>query len=240
MTARTELNPKMHTDGQYIYIVGDDGKRRYLCNSLEGFRFALECRCGNSHVRFATLHAIKAAYDLFCQWCECEQDSWLGSNKDAVSEAEKEAMAALHSVGLDRTTACQVVLPFWDGRLDFYHIPSRTAMQADGSSHFEHMYHRAPHFQLLSDIECCKRAWEQGVRLLRVHHLYAHSARAMVAATQMPYAKCVMLAGDYDRVLLWNGTKHVSYTSWLEGVLPHARCQKLGIPNCFIFHPLTL
>jgi hypothetical protein len=101
-------------------------------------------------------------YDLFCQWCECEQDSWAGSNKDEVSEDEKAAMRALQSVRLDGTTGCQVKLEWWEGRIDFYHIPSKTAMQADGSSHFERMHHRAPHLQLLMDIECCGKAWEGG------------------------------------------------------------------------------
>ena len=43
-------------------------------------------------------------------------------------------------------------------------------MQADGSSHFTLLHHRAPSLQLLKDIECCSRAWSEGVRLLRVHH----------------------------------------------------------------------
>lgn len=41
------------------------------------------------------------------------------------------------------------------------------------------MHHRAPHHQLLSDIECCARAWRDGARLLRVHHKHAHTQEAI-------------------------------------------------------------
>jgi hypothetical protein len=169
--ARPELNPQLFQEGSHIYIIIEEGKQVYLSNSLERQHFALGCRCQQGHVRYATLHSINAEGDLFCQWCECGEDTWQGSGKDKVSEAELDAMQALQSAQLDHTTACQVLLPFWKGRVDFYHMPSKTAMQHDGSSHFKHMHHRAPHIQLLNDIRCCRRAWRCGHRLLRVHHI---------------------------------------------------------------------
>jgi len=217
-------------------MLTDEGERRYLCNSMEGERFALDCRCGQYHVRFSTLHSISAKYDLFCQWCECESESWEGTGKDPVSAEEKDAMQALQHAGLDHTTACQVVLPFWRGRLDFYHIPSQTAMQADGSSHFESMYHRAPHHQLLNDIECCRKAWREGWRLLRVHHKYGRCEEAMILATQLPYDSFVMLAGGYDRVVVWYKGKHIKYLDLLKSRLRRARYQKLGIAGCVVFY----
>ena len=127
-------------DGKYTYMVTAQGKQVYLSDNMEGVKFALQCRCGKPHVRFAALHSIEAEYDLCCQWCECEQSSWTGSGKDPVSKDEKAAMEALQSAGLDHTTACQVRLPFWKGRVDFYHVPSKTVTQADGSSHFVRMH----------------------------------------------------------------------------------------------------
>ena len=235
VTARPELNPELFEDGPYIYMLTDEGNKKYLSNSMEGERFVLECRCGQYHVRFGTLHSISASYDLFCQWCECESESWEGTGKDPVSQAEKDAMQALQHAGLDHTTACQVVLPFWPGRLDFYHIPSQTAMQADGSSHFESMYHRAPHHQLLNDIECCKRAWRKGGRLLRVHHKYAQCEVAMIVATQLPYDSFVMLAGEYHRVVVWYDGDHINYIDLLRSKLRGAQCRQLGVPGCVVF-----
>lgn len=232
VTARPELNPELFEEGAYIFMLTAQGTKRYLSNSMEVDRFALECRCGQYHVRFCTLHSISASYDLFCQWCECESESWTGPNKDPVSAAEKEAMQALQHAGLDHTTACQVVLPFWRGRLDFYHIPSETAMQADGSSHFESMYDRAPHIQLLNDIKCCRRAWRYGVRLLRLHQKYARSEEAMILATQLPYDSFVMLAGGYNKVVVWYGGQHINYIDLLRSRSRGARYQKLGIPGC--------
>jgi very-short-patch-repair endonuclease len=203
---------------------------------MEGQQFALECRCGAWHVRYATLHSIAAAYDLFCQWCECEQDSWAGSKKDEVSADEKAAMRALQSVRLDGTTACQVKLGWWDGRIDFYHIPSKTAMQADGSSHFEYMHHRAPQLQLLMDIECCGRAWDRGARLLRIHHKYSKAEEAAVVATQLLYPKFVMLAGDYASAVVWQGDQHISYTELLRKRLGGAPYMRLNVAGCCIFY----
>lgn len=236
MLARPELNVRMSCKGPYIYIVTEDGKQMFLCNSMEGQQFALACRCDRWHVRYTTLHNIKAVYDLFCQWCECEEESWKGSGKDEVSASEKEAMQALQSAGLDHTTACQVLLPFWHGRVDFYHIPSQTAIQADGSSHFVCMYHRAPHFQLLSDVDCCRRAWREGYRLLRVHHRYGRSKEAMIVATQLPYASFVMLAGCYEEVVVWCGGKHMNYIDLLKSKLRGAQYMEMGIPGCVIFY----
>jgi hypothetical protein len=202
---------------------------------MEGERFALQCRCDNWHVRYATLHSISDAADLFCQWDECEDDSWVGSNKNPVSEAEKAAMQALQSAGLDHTTACQVRLPFWHGLLHFYHIPSKTAMQADGSSHFTLLHHRAPSLQLLKDIECCSRAWSRGVRLLRVHHEYGASQDAMVLATHLPYTRFVMLAGCYEGVVIWYNGQHISYVDLLSQRLEGARCVRAAVAGCLIF-----
>jgi hypothetical protein len=213
-----------------------DGKKKYLCNSMEGQQFAPACRCKGWHVRFVTMHDIQDENDMFCQWCECHLDSWKGSNKDEVSAAEKEAMEQLRKAKLDHTTACQVKLPFWLGRMDFYHIPSRTAMQADGSSHFKHMYHRALHFQLMSDLKCCSEAWSQKYRLLRVHHEYANCKEAMIVATQLPHDRFVMLAGSYDRVLVWFNGQHISYIELLNSMIKPATYLEMAIPGCVIFY----
>lgn len=66
--ARSELNPTLFRDGKYTYMVTAEGKKVYLSNSMQGVRFGLQCKCGQPHVRFATLHSIKAEFDLFCQW----------------------------------------------------------------------------------------------------------------------------------------------------------------------------
>lgn len=233
--ARPELNPELFEDGKYTYMVTAQGKQVYLSDSMEGVKFALQCRCGKPHVRFATLHSIEAEYDLCCQWCECEQSSWTGSGKDPVSKDEKAAMEALQSAGLDHTTACQVRLPFWKGRVDFYHIPSKTVTQADGSSHFLRMHERTPQTQLLMDIECCGRAWDEGGRILRVHHKYSKAKEAMIVATQLPHSKFVMLAGDYASAVIWHQGRHVSYIELLSARLGNIECRVMGVAGCVIF-----
>ena len=217
-----------------------EGEQQYLSNSMEGVKFALQCRCGEPHVRFATLHSISAEYDLSCQWCECQLSSWEGSGKDAVSKHEREAMEALQSAKIDHTTACQVQLSFWHGRVDFYHVTSKTVIQADGSSHFLNMHERTPQTQLLRDIECCGRAWEEGVRILRVHHKYSNAEEAMTVATQLPYPKFVMLAGKYADAVIWHEGQHISYVELLCRRLGNISCSSMGVAGCVIFHPPTV
>lgn len=236
LQARPDLNPQLYTDRQYMYILKPDGKKLYLSDSTEGIKFALECRCGQYHVRYATLHAITEPGDLFCQWCEHDDPSWKARKKDHVSAAEVDAMKALKSAGLDHYTACQVVLPFWHGRLDFYHIRSKSAMLVDGSSHFRRMHLRAPQVQLLKDIECCTEAWKKGARLLRVHHEYAHFQEAMVIATQLPYERFVMLTGCYQSVVIWCDDGYVQYTDWLTLHLRGARMEQIAPAGCKIFY----
>jgi very-short-patch-repair endonuclease len=234
--ARPELNPQLFKDGKYTYMMTAENEQLYLSNSMEGVQFAVQCRCGEPHVRFVTLHAIDAEYDLNCQYCECGESSWEGSNKDPVSEHEKEVMQALISAGLDHTTACQVRLSFWNGRVDFYHIPSKTVTQADGSSHFVRMHERTPQTQLLLDIDCCGRAWEEGVRILRVHHKYSNAKEAMIVATQLPYSKFVMLAGDYAGAVIWHQGQHISYVDMLRARLGNCHYMRMGIAGCVIFY----
>jgi hypothetical protein len=240
---RPELNPQVFQDGSYYYIITQEGmqlKQQYLSNSMEGQQFAMACRCDKWHVRYGTLHSISAEYDLFCQWCECGDSSWEGSNKDAVSAAEVEAMEALQSAGLDHTTACQVMTPYWHGRMDFYHIPSKTAMQADGSSHFEFMHQMAPQVQLLRDIDCCESAWNERGRLLRIHHKYANSKEAMIVAWQLPYERFVMLAGPYNEVDVWYNGAHINYIDLLRSLLAGAEFIQQSVAGCVLFYQPTL
>jgi hypothetical protein len=129
-----------------------------------------------------------------------------------------------------------VRLSFWNGRVDFYHIPSKTVTQADGSSHFVRMHERTPQTQLLLDIDCCGRAWEEGVRILRVHHKYSNAKEAMIVATQLPYSKFVMLAGDCAGAVIWHQGQHISYVDMLRARLGNCHYMRMGIAGCVIFY----
>lgn len=64
VTARPELNPDLHEEGQYINMLTAEGKQQYISNSME---VCPACRCQGHHVRYATLHSSAAAHDFFCQ-----------------------------------------------------------------------------------------------------------------------------------------------------------------------------
>lgn len=235
------LNPhQLQQAGEYYYITTQHGQKKWLSNTMEGERFALQCRCNKQHVRYCTLKSIKQPDDLCCYFCEHDSDYWRATQKSMVPQCEIDAMQALAQASLDTSTACQVNLPFWHGRVDFYHIPSRTAIQIDGSSHFYGMHHRTKGQQLIMDIECCRQAWQQGVRLLRVHYRHGDMAQVMAAATQMSDASFVMLTMQYKDVSLWcDGNQH-NCVEWIASRLQAAKWEIDATSNCIVFRPLTL
>jgi len=214
---------QLQQQGNHYYTEQGHGQKVWLSSSMEGQKFALRCRCKQQHVRYCTLNCVRQPDDLSCQYCEHDSDWWRAANKGLVPECEKDAMRALMQATLDSATACQVNLPFWHGRVDFYHIPSRTVIQVDGSSHFYGMHQRTKSQQLMKDIECCKSAWLSGVRLLRVHHRQGDMAAAITAAVELPDASFVMLTMEYEHVHLWCGGEQHDCVAWIACTLNRAR-----------------
>ena len=97
------------------------------------------------------------------------------------------------------------------------------------------MFDRTPQAQLLMDIECCVKAWEQGVRILRVHHKYSKAEEAIIVATQLRHAKFVMLAGDYASAVIWHQGQHASYVGLLKERLGGVEGDTRGVAGCVIF-----
>lgn len=79
-----------------------------------------------------------------------------------------------------------------------------------------------------------------GARLLRIHHTHGKPEEAAVVATQLPYPKFVMLAGDYASAVVWQEGEHVSYTEVLRERLGSPQYMRLGVAGCCIFFSLTL
>lgn len=218
-----------------MYILDQHNKKVYLTNTLEGWQFALACRCRRGHIRYTTLKAIVNENDLICQFCEHDEPAWAGANKPHVPQCEVRAMEALQSVQLDKVVACQVQLPFWHGRVDFYHIPSKTVIQIDGHSHFTGMHHKVACTQLLMDVDCCQGAWQAGVRMLRVHHEVTNPLIAMHAATHMSHPSFVMLSSKYASVRVHAAGESCSYIEWVTQQLPDATYAWLPDIQCHIF-----
>lgn len=236
-----DLNPHgLQQEGEYCYIEHQPGQKLWLSNTMEGDKFALLCNCNKRHVRYCTLKHANRGATLYCQFCQHDSDWWKGTCKETVPQCEVEAMQALVQTSLDTTTACQVQLPFWHGRIDFYHIPSQTAIQIDGNSHFYGMHHRTKPQQIMIDIECCSKAWKQGARLLRVHHLHSDMAGAIAAATQLPFSSFVMLTVQYKGVSVWHDGQQQPYIEWVAGMLPGSVQDVHAGSNCIVFKPLTL
>jgi len=173
---------------------------------MERYKVAVGCTCTAGHVRYCTPNSIRAARDLLCQFCHHGQPAWRLAKKRRVLESEKAAMQALRDVSVDKRVACEVALPFWRGRVDFYDIPSKTVMQADGKSHYVQTHAQQPGQQLKLDLCCCLKAWKHGVRLLRLYHSPTADnsmwGKAMLAATELQASKFVMLSSEYGGIVV--------------------------------------
>jgi hypothetical protein len=242
LVAAGALGPKMKQQGQHYYVLETPSpgrkQRVRLRNTLPVRQFALACRCGQGHVRWCTLKHIQHENDLYCQYCEHDQPQWSGADKMPVPECEVAAMQVLKQHGLDTCTACQVTLRWWHGRVDFYHVPSKTAIQVDGSSHFKAMHLKLACTQLIRDAECCVKAWCGDARMLRMHYLTADYAREIAHAVQLPYGKFVLLSKAYNRVCVSQRKqdgKRMTYVEWLATQLPGARQKEHESTGCIIF-----
>jgi hypothetical protein len=154
----------------------------------------------------------------------------------SVPQCEKDFMAALQQQGIDTAVACQVNLRYWSGRIDFYHIPTRTAMQVDGSSHFAPAFYSDPCNQLMLDLRCCRAAWFTRNRLLRVHYTHAQYATAAVEAISLVYGSFVMVSAEYKDVQVTIGGITKSYVDWLKCMLWGSKWYLHSAANCMVFY----
>ena len=241
LAAAQHLNPHVSREGDLFYITLSDGKTKQISSSMEGHKVAVGCTCTGGHVKYCTPNSIRAERDLLCQFCHHSQLAWKLAKRRQVVESEKEAMKALTDVGLDKRVACEVALPFWHGRVDFYDIPSRTVMQADGRSHYVKTHNKQPGQQLKLDLRCCPEAWKHGVRLLRLYHSpTADNSRwgqAMLAATKLQAAKFVMLSSEYADLVV-DAAQQRTCIDWLTARLAGAEVKYHATVQCHLW--LTL
>lgn len=240
LAAGQAFNPEVKWEGLLCYIIVPDGKdkgeKRYLGKALEKYRFALGCGCKGRHCFYETLNNFCDRKDRLCRYCTLATGLWDAAAKDSIPECERTFMSMLQSIGLDRSVACQANLPYWHGRIDFYHMPSKTAMQLDGSSHFTWTHHRTAYHQLRMDLKCCRAAWKKGGRLLRVHSDHGMMQLVVVEAIKVPYNRYVMVTREYESVTVtWAGITE-TYTDWLLSVLPGAKCCIHTPSNCVLFY----
>lgn len=235
VVAAMHLNKGVVQRGRELYVKLADGSEQLMCSSMEGHKFALACTCGRGHVRYSTLSSVRSMKSLLCQYCHHASPAWREAHKRKVFPSEKKGMKSLKQEGLDCRVACEVLLPFWRGRVDFYDIPTRTAMQADGGKRGAKRHSKLPGKQLQLDLECCLRAWQEGVRLLRLHTKSSNWGATIKAAIQLRYSKFVMLASEYDGVAAGSGA--ISCIDWCKRKLEGAQYMVHTETKSHLFFP---
>ena len=241
LAAAQHLNPHVTRQGQLYFITLSNGTQKQISSSTEGHKVAMGCSCVGGHVRYCTPNSIRAERDVLCQFCHHGEPAWRLARKRRVVASEKAAMQALRDVGLDKRVACEVALPFWLGRVDFYDIPSKTVIQADGRSHYVQTHNKQPGRQLKLDLRCCLKAWKHGVRLLRLYHPPTAGSnmwgQAMLAATRLQGSKFVMLSSEYADICT-DPAQNQTCIAWLSAQLVGAQFRYDEETSCYIW--LTL
>ena len=233
------LNSGVVQRGQQLYLTLADGTERQLCSSLEGHKLALACSCSKGHVRYSTLNSVRSLKALLCQYCHHGTPAWREARRRRVFKSEKKAMQALKSQQLDSRVACEVRLWYWHGRVDFFDIPSKTAMQADGEKRSAKLQSKLPGKQLQLDLHCCISAWHEGGRMLRLHTKDSNWGAVMRAAVAQQHPRFVMLTSAYAAVHAGSGG--VSCIDWLKQHLEGAQYTHDPSLRYHLFHPtLTL
>lgn len=233
------LNSGVVQHGKQLYVTHADGTERRLCSSLQGHKLALACTCSKGHVRYSTPNSVRSLAALLCQYCHHGTPAWREARRRRVHRSEKKGMQALKSEQLDTRVACEVRLQFWHGRVDFYDIPSKTAMQADGEKRGAKLQSKLPGKQLQLDLRCCISAWREGVRMLRLHTEDSNWGAVMKAAVAQQHPKFIMLTSAYAAVHAGSGG--VTCIDWLKHILEGAHYTHDPNLHYHLFHPtLTL
>lgn len=218
-----DRNPPLHQDGEHFYIIHPDGKESWLSNTMEGQQFWFKCSCGQEHYRYCTPKNIDKQTKLLCQYCDHTLEGWRESKKAAVPACEVQAMQCMKAAGLDKVVGCQVRLRFWQGCLDFVHLPTMTVFQIDGTSHFEGVHASSTQDQLVVDIKCCKQAWKHGMRLVRIHHTCRDMPQVIRAGLELQARSFVMLTVHYNNVEVINKGQQQPYVDWVARRLSPAK-----------------
>lgn len=202
---------------------------------MEGQKFWWKCSCNAQHFRYCTPKNIDKPEKLLCQYCHHAEAEWRLSNKAAVPQCEVLAMQCIKAAAVDNEVACQVRLQFWCGCLDFVHLPTMTVFQVDGSSHFDGVHTSSIQDQLVVDIRCCKEAWQQGMRLVRIHYECSNMQQVIQAGIEMQAASFVMLTGHYSNVEVIHKGQHQPYVDWVAGQLLAATQRPRTQHGCILY-----
>jgi hypothetical protein len=172
---------------------------------------SLDCTAGGeAHYRLMTPHALSEKEQLKCPICH--------PRARVKNTLEIKVLEALRADGVAGELIWQWAPPFWDGRVDWYHYPSATIIQVDGSPHFEGI-RRLHACQLLRhDLEFCTRAWESGgagLGVVRVHEADLPSA-LLINAAILEQGKFICLSPAYKYVRWEEGGGNLSYVEWLH------------------------
>lgn len=162
----------------------------------------MRCSCKRHH----RLLTIKAAHSnrqaLHCALCRCSLSS------HALAAAE-----VLDETGLVYAYEARVLRGKF-GPLDFYIPELRLAIEVDGEQHFQGKVYGCPKALVqVGDVRKVRRAWEVGVRVLRVpyydtQHYEAQLAAAAKACMRYPNSSFVVWSTDTSleySALQWRG-----------------------------------
>lgn len=229
--------PLQPLDEHYYVVVQEEGKEkeRWLSNTMEHHKFYWKCSCRHEHFRWCTPKAMNEARMLLCLYCHYNNAAWRRARLFTMMKCEMLFVQLVRNMGIEAEVTWQVQLEGWQGCFDFVHLPTMTLFQLDGSTHFIDNNRSTAQHRLQTDIDCCKKAWQHGYRLVRVHHKCSNMRQVVEAAIAMPGSTFVLLTAEFRTVQVCKNGLNLSYVDSLSQVLATAQCQDQPDIACILF-----
>lgn len=185
----------MDTNFQEAHLGAYDGKKETYRSDTGLQVFKLKC---GKHVTlmqsksYGNKIAEQKKNDHEMQVLELPKCYRCGQKGRKPSEHELDAYAVLDRVCGQTLWVAEVrILKRFGGAVDIFIPVYNLIVQIDGEQHFAGKFHSCTAAeQAINDDKMNKRAWEQGFKVLRVHH---HDSRSFGAHLHRAIAECITL-----------------------------------------------
>jgi hypothetical protein len=200
----------------------------------------VDCTNGRQHFKYCTLNSIRGeAKKLHCPTCHGLDSAprW-ASEQEFIKEAER--------LSIDEQFVFQVHVGWWEGLIDFAHIPplgepmeQGIYIQVDGSSHFTENRGVEVPKKLESDLGCCMAALNAHAKLIRLHWKEMHLLGPIMAdAQQCGKSSFVMLSPGFRFVKSWGPKVEEDVPELLKQKLGQGFSKEESNSGAFVFFPL--
>ena len=189
-----------------------------LCWALTG------CIASQQHYTVCTAHAVQQPSNLICTVCWCIKHSCDASATSVMCKGEQEMLRLLCVLQLQENMCWQVAVTWWEGRIDFQHMPTGVFIQVDGACHERGIHGKSREEVSALDLNCCLAAYEHGAAVVRVRVCEIDSCGFFAAALQLAApAGTIVLSTGFSEVQCMYVGRSLAFPNTLALILPSCR-----------------